>query len=428
MSENGDSTGKQSPVNTTKDTTEHEHEDNENEKQLEANAELMKKVLTEFLPTITMSVAKHVEARMGHSKSNTEDYEVDERERRHATRRDDELSLFASESNMSPPPLPKRLRDSAAGSTISRLEKENSPPNKKSRGGSIPDGRGVFIPDDILHGGFNPINTKGKSNPDQEHRPLLDLSEEVLQECEDSFEFHQEYNPPINDGLAKRAVKFFKAGMEQKEVRSNLFKANKLASNLEAIDTPRINPGVLELKTVQKYQKHTEGKLFDVQQNITRSTMAMLKVADEAIKDENAGHAIDLKKVLSGTLNAVLLMGYASNEVSNKRKSNLRYCLDPPMQPLCDASRPTTKYLLGDDIFKSADDVSKIQRLARKPSRTQTSSSSTTSSSHQNRDSSRDGWSNNSKNKPDDKRSSSSTSKSSKPFLGKGQTKPKGKK
>ena len=130
-----------------------------------------------------------------------------------------------------------------------------------------------------------------------------------------------------------------------------------------------MNPGVLDLKPVQKYQKHTEAKLYDIQQNLTRATMAVVKIADEAIKDDNSGRTIDLKKVLQGTFDAVMLLGHTSNEISNKRKSNIKYCLDTPMQALCEPSRPTTKYLLGDDVFKSADEATKIQRMARKPSK-----------------------------------------------------------
>ena len=124
---------------------------------IETQAEIMKKMLTEFLPSITMSVAKQ--------KSSTELYTNDS---------DDMVSLNPPQSELTDL-LPPGLRDSAMGSIIK--DKENlSPPPKRLRlkvGSNHHDNNRGSNPDKT--GEFNPMKT-GQDNPDEEHGPALDLS------------------------------------------------------------------------------------------------------------------------------------------------------------------------------------------------------------------------------------------------------------
>jgi hypothetical protein len=403
----------------------------------------MKQALADMLPLITEAVSKHVEAKYAigtkRNSENTEPYN-----------RDDAISIEAGSpvrgSSIHTPP---GMRDSqyGDGSALSYFgsDKENNPPHKKQKGQDNP----------MKHTGqFNPITTQGQYNPQTGEDvipPLIqgkvnpmypgqvnppdttqdiDMVEETLREIEDTVEFYKEFNPPITQGLADKALKFYKAGQEQREPRSTLFKKNMVAANLAEIDTPRINPGVLELRTVQKYHKHNEAKLFDIQQNVTRATMAVLNIAEAAIQEERRGHTISLKNVLNGALESTLLLGHVSHELSTKRKSNLRNCLDSTMQSLCDADKPTTKWLFGDDVFKSADEASKLQRLARKmPNPKSQHTSSTQSSSGHTRDQQWNKQSSSSRTSGQnnyDKSSKSTSGKGKQPFLEKG-PKPKSK-
>ena len=72
------------------------------------------------------------------------------------------------------------------------------------------------------------------------------------------------------------------------------------------------------MKSIQKYHKHFESNMFDIQPNVSRAMMAMLNVADQAIKYEAEGHTVSLKEVLNNTLKAVTFTIYQSNEISDK--------------------------------------------------------------------------------------------------------------
>ena len=65
-------------------------------------------------------------------------------------------------------------------------------------------------------------------------------------------------------------------------------------------------------------------------------------------------------------LEAIALLGHTSREVSNRRKANLKPCLNPQTQEICSPARPTTKWLLGDDISKGAKEVKEVALLAKR--------------------------------------------------------------
>ena len=103
----------------------------------------------------------------------------------------------------------------------------------------------------------NGIEPPGKDNPEDNHTVVnceinepvkLDIGEEILKQCELDSGFHEDYNPNINEDLAKRVIKYFEKGAEHAEPRKVLFKKYKPPANLEKLDAPRMNPGVLNLE------------------------------------------------------------------------------------------------------------------------------------------------------------------------------------
>ena len=88
-----------------------------------------------------------------------------------------------------------------------------------------------------------------------------------------------------------------------------------------------MNPGILNLDSINPYTKTNEAKLYDIQQNVGRATMAMARVAEKILEDENSNHVVDTRQVLKGCLDAVSLLGHASREISNRRKSNIKYSI-----------------------------------------------------------------------------------------------------
>ena len=127
-----------------------------------------------------------------------------------------------------------------------------------------------------------------------------------------------------------------------------------------------MNAGVLNLDSVQKYTKRNEAKLFDIQQNLTMATMAVVIVAENALIDERNSRVVDTQTVLKGCLDAIALLGHTSREISNRRKFNIKYSLNPQLKELCNVEKPTTKFLLGDDITKGVKDAKEMASLGKK--------------------------------------------------------------
>ena len=191
----------------------------------------------------------------------------------------------------------------------------------------------------------------------------LDMVEETLRACEENTEFVEEYNPSIDDKLASAVIKHFKRGADHSANRSKLFIKHKLAANLAELNVPKVNPGVLNLPDVKQYHQRNETKLFDCQQTVTRATMAVAKVADIVFEKEKMSKVVTPAEVVSPCLEAIALLGHASRELSNRRKYNLKYCVDNKMKELCSPDKPTTQWLLGDDIGKEISEAKLMSQL-----------------------------------------------------------------
>ena len=242
------------------------------------------------------------------------------------------------------------------------------------------------------------IRPSTKSNRSHHHSPSLhltgmanqqseqftfDISEEILKQCEMDTQFYDDYNPNINSGLTdNRVIKYFDKGALHSEPRKVLFTKYKPPANLSVLDTPKINPGISNLPSLHSYAKNNEAKLYDVHQNLTRATMAVVNIAETALNDERNSQVVDTTVLVKNCLEAIALLGHTSREVSNRRKMNLKPCLNPQTQELCSSSRPTTKYLLGDDVNKSAKEAKEVALLAKRHTYTSSKPSSYSSSTY----------------------------------------------
>ena len=95
--------------------------------------------------------------------------------------------------------------------------------------------------------------------------------------------------------------------------------------------------------------------------------MAVVNIAESALQDEKANHVADTTTLIKGCLDAIALMGHTSRELSNRRKNNIKYSLHADSRDLCSPEKPTTKYLLGDDVSKGAKEAKELASLAKKP-------------------------------------------------------------
>ena len=271
-------------------------------------------------------------------------------------------SLTSSPSKDSAPNFPSDDMISRSSHSHETEEEEEEPARKKIRVHSdlhASPHTGVNREEHGIAGVNRRQNTVGATHNDHH----LDMVEETLRACEENTEFVEEYNPSIDDKLASAVIKHFKRGADHSANRSKLFIKHKLAANLAELNVPKVNPGVLNLPDVKQYHQRNETKLFDCQQTVTRATMAVAKVADVVFQYEKMSKVVTPAEVVSPCLEAIALLGHASRELSNRRKYNLKYCVDNKMKELCSPDKPTTQWLLGDDIGKEISEAKLMSQL-----------------------------------------------------------------
>ena len=189
---------------------------------------------------------------------------------------------------------------------------------------------------------------------------------EILNQCEKDYQLTDDYAAPISSRIGETVQKYFIKGAEQSATRTKVFSKHKVPENISNMDTPKMNPGVMKLKSVSKITADNESKLYNIQNNVTRASMAVVKMLKDILEAENKSQLLSPKELVTTGLETLTLLGYASKELTVERKNNIKYSLDYQIRHLCDKDRPTTKYLLGDDLSKGARDAREVAKLAHK--------------------------------------------------------------
>ena len=377
----------------------------DNEGELKLSDKALERLALKMAPFISSSIANTMRAMQGKGESTaTQEYAQEG-----ATREDDVLSLHARDSSS----LNGSFYSKATTRTrASREEGTMEPPNKIAR-------TGVVNPENKITGVIcdnendEPVKLKDNDEPVK-----LNVAEEMLMDLEREAGFHEEFGPKVSELLAQRTVKYFEKGAYRSESRTALFKKYKLAENLGKIDTPRMNSGILKLNSVKSWHTEAERKLYDIQQNVTRATMAVVSVMNQVLTDEENNRVTDTKTVLRGCLDAISLLGHTSRETSNRRKANIKPCLDSKCQQICSPEIPTTQWLLGDDLSKGARDAKEVAFLEKK---SQFKPSSTATRYNNNSNNNNNNYNNNKPAYNNYKSSSSYQKTRTNHFLGKGQ-------
>ena len=73
----------------------------------------------------------------------------------------------------------------------------------------------------------------------------------------------------------------------------------------------------------------------------SQSFEPIIRLANQALESDQNSTVVNTKDIVRNALDAITMLGHASNEISTKRKSNLRYILTP-----------MSSQLLGDDLAK----------------------------------------------------------------------------
>ena len=192
----------------------------------------------------------------------------------------------------------------------------------------------------------------------------LNMIEEILVQIDKELPLNkEEAGPKVNEGLAKRVIKLFKNPALDSEAKKALLQRHKIPENLSGIATPAVNQAIREMRTFTAYHKRNERDLYEIQQLILRASVAATTLADKSLRADQACKVMDTKEVVKDMLDVVTLLGQASHNISEKRKSNIKYILAPDVRTVCNSEHGGTQ-LLGDDLGKSLREAREISRVS----------------------------------------------------------------
>ena len=193
--------------------------------------------------------------------------------------------------------------------------------------------------------------------------PKLSVAEEIFAEIDDELPAVVEYGQEITENLASRIMTHFHEKWRHGDIKKTVMQRQKLPVNCKEICTPKLQESILSIKSISDHQKRSERGLYNTQNVVIKATAAITNILKDVLSAEAESKMVDVKSIIRNSLDAVTLLGSISHDISVKRKQNIRNSLNYQYQPLCNANRPTTQFLLGDDLQKGMKEAQESSRL-----------------------------------------------------------------
>ncbi|XP_061186239.1 uncharacterized protein LOC133194263 [Saccostrea echinata] len=124
---------------------------------------------------------------------------------------------------------------------------------------------------------------------------------------------------------------------------------------------PKVNKEIWRQMKKKGFSKKRDLRLMNIQSAITKSTCAILSVADSLLKIDGEKHDKDIRNCLD----AIYLLGHANTTMSMQRRELLRPVLKSDYAGLCDSGTPVTSLLFGDDLPKSPKEARQMGNVGR---------------------------------------------------------------
>lgn len=110
--------------------------------------------------------------------------------------------------------------------------------------------------------------------------------------------------------------------------------------------------------------KTSDAKYQAMQQNLVRSLVAQTRAMDLVVKHSPKAA---LPPILKPQLDSAKLISVSIQDISQRRKNNLKSFMRPEYRALCSAKLPTSKYLFGDNLEQSLKAVRATSNIVRAP-------------------------------------------------------------
>ena len=219
---------------------------------------------------------------------------------------------------------------------------------------------------------FEPsVNDFVESSEDEEQ---TDESTEDLDISTSIFNDDDEYlGPKVSDALAKRINEAFSKKPIESEFKAL---AEKYCSpeNCNLLTVPRVNPEIWN--DLPRASRKLDVGLQEAQKSAVHAAQAITFAVESLIRCKKEKIELDQKLLLDYLCDSLSFIGNASFQVSLKRRELLKPDLSKNFRSLCSPSTTLFRFLFGDELSKSVEDITRANKIMAKvmPKKGKTSS------------------------------------------------------
>ena len=184
------------------------------------------------------------------------------------------------------------------------------------------------------------------------------------------------YLEPVSSLFAEHVTKWCRNPPKREELKE-MFKDCLCPRNIEGLQSVRINEALY--KYLPKSAKINDQKLKGINAFICRSMGPVIHIFEQLCKmeiksssDKTFTGNSDAKSLRKFLGNSIKLSCAANAIILQRRKSNLKYYMDPKFHYLTRDSNPITTLLFGDNIEQSIADSTRVLEVAKKVSKSHT--------------------------------------------------------
>ena len=189
---------------------------------------------------------------------------------------------------------------------------------------------------------------------------LADVLDEGLANFAQDLATDEDVGPAVSKQLAEIMNNLLSKKLSEDKIKSRI-EENPPPNNIPLLHPPRVNEAIWEV--IKSGPRSGDIRMRKIQVRLTRGLSALARLADILLECKTRATAPDLTDSLNRLLQAFALLSNANYEISLRRRETLRSQLNSKYSRLCYQSTPVTSFLFGDDITKTVEDITKVQRL-----------------------------------------------------------------
>ena len=189
---------------------------------------------------------------------------------------------------------------------------------------------------DLQHHKKRKKDTKSKSLLDKFDTPLV-----------------EELGEPTNEVLKEKFKKYWDVDND-KQLSLITDEYTTPHNCQDELVVPQINTEVY--RKIDPYVKRQDGYIKSLQTNLSKSSVAMLKITEEVLKAEENDVPIDGSTILKHALNSFSMLGHSKRFLTKHRRHVMSTTKNfpPVLKDVCHGDIPdNSKFIFGDDIQKS---------------------------------------------------------------------------